>query len=155
MDAFVIERLHLRVKAIADNVKVLTGYASSVLSGVVNYHSHLAQHCLPGCGLVGRTAAPPSLPGVLLSDCMEVAGLRFAVGDFAARGGQLGRVVACCLEADDLFGLVDIWAKVEQVSQHSSKWENASRREVWRTADMLECVAWQHGPDRSIVVIKM
>ena len=127
VDSFVIERLHLRVRAIAENVKMLTGYAGSVLSGIVNHHSHHAQECLPGCGLLGRAAALPSIPGVLLSDRMEIQGLTFSVGDFVAHGSQLGCLVACCLEAGDLFGVVNLWTKVEQLSQHSSKWENTYR----------------------------
>ena len=126
-DAFVVERLHLRVRASAENVKNLSMYSSSVLSGIVNYHSHIAESCLPGCGLTGKTFSPHRHADVLLSDHMDVGGKTFSVGDFVGRGDELGCVVACCVEGLDLFAIV-----VAQVTQHSSRWESMSpRRSVW------------------------
>ena len=155
-DAFVIERLHLRVRATAENVKNLATYSSSVLSGMVNYHSHIAQRSLPGCGLVGKTISPDNRSSVLLSDHMDVGGKTFSVGDFACRGEELGCVVACCVEALNLFAIVDLWRKVAQISQHSSRWESTTpQRAVWRAVDMLECVAWERNPDCIISVIHM
>ena len=141
IDAFVIERLHLRVRAIADNVKGLSTFSSSVLSGVVNYHSHTAQSCIPGCGLSGKTFVPKGHPDVLLSDHIDIGGKTFSVSDFVARGDELGLVIACCVEGLDLFVIVDLWGKVAQISQHSSRWVGMDdRRAVWRAADMLECL---------------
>ena len=102
-------------------------YSSSVLSGIVNYHSHIAESCLPGCGLTGKTFSPHRHADVLLSDHMDVGGKTFSVGDFVGRGDELGCVVACCVEGLDLFAIV-----VAQVTQHSSRWESMSpRRSVW------------------------
>ena len=126
----------------------------SVLSGVVHVHSHRAQGCLPGCGLVGKAVVPDNHPDVLFSDHMEIRGKHFSVGDFAARGGELGYLVACCIEGDDLFAIVDVWNKVAEVSQHSTMWDVlVPMRDVWRVADMLEVVAGDRGPSRSILVI--
>ena len=153
-DAFVIERLHLRVKSIAENVKVLRQFEVSVLSGVLNAHARRAAGSLPGCGLLGRTISPPGEPEVLLSDHLELNGKVFAVGDCVLHGRELGSVVACCCNCHDLFIFVDTWARVSQVSQHSSKWERSgSRRVCWRAADVQECVCWQCHSDGSLTLI--
>ena len=85
-DCFIIERLHLRVRNHAENVKNLRPYEASVLSGVVSEHSRLSQAALPGCGLLGVTVSAPFDPGVILSDHMEVGGKTISVGDVVAHG---------------------------------------------------------------------
>ena len=155
-DAFAIERLHLRVRTIADNVHNLRQFETSVLSGVVNYHSAMCQQCIPGCGLTGRTHQPEGHPGVLLSDKLDLGGKQFAFGDFVARGEEVGVVVACCVEGQDLFIVVDLWSKATQVSQHSSTWEGArARRVVWRAIEVLEVVAWVRVQNQHVLVIHM
>ena len=80
-DAFVIERLHLRVRSIAENVKRLDEFETSVLSGVVNSHSRRAQESSASCGLIGRSATLPGEPNVFLSEHMELSGKIISVGD--------------------------------------------------------------------------
>ena len=93
---------------------------------------------------------------MLLSDHVDIGGKSFSVGDFVARGDELGLVVECCVESQDLFAIVDQWGKVAQISQHSSTWDGKdARRVVWRAADMLECAAWKHLADEHVVVIHM
>ena len=72
LDAFIIERLHLRVKRIAELVKNTTCFERSVLSGVLNnaFKSSVDRTRLNG--LQGPTIAWPSLPNVLLGDRMEI-----------------------------------------------------------------------------------
>ena len=53
-DAFIIERLHLRVRAIAENVKDTRTFGRAVLSGVVNVHTTKAKATNVGFGLVAR-----------------------------------------------------------------------------------------------------
>ena len=153
-DAFVIERLHLRVKSIAENVKNLRQFEASVLSGVLNSHVRRAAESLPGCGLLGRTISPPGEPEILLSDSVELGGKVFAVGDCVLHGKELGSVVACCSNGHDLFVFVDTWTRVSQMSPHSSKWDKSgSRRVCWRAADVQECVCWQCHSDSSLTLI--
>ena len=73
-DCFVIERLHLRVKAAAENVSRLETFERSVLSGVVNSHARLAQNASVRNGLVGRCAPFPGVSGAMVADHLERKG---------------------------------------------------------------------------------
>ena len=155
-DAFVIERLHLRVRNVADNVKALRTFERSVLSGVVNDQSRRGQGRLCGGGLLGRTAPFPNLPSAVVSDKVELGGLRVAVGDVIFRGQQLGYVVACCSEATDLFIVVDVGHHVTSLSAHSSVWSMANPlRQVWGFDEIAECGAWQRRASGEIVAIRL
>ena len=154
-DAFAIERLHLRIKSLADNVKNLTDYESIVLRGLVNFHVSLAKDCLPGCGVHGQSVTLADMPGVLLADHIDLGGKTFSVGDFVTCGEELGKVVACCVEHQDLLAIVDVYTKVAKVAEHSIRWSRIGppRRTVWRASDMIECTAWFNHPDKSVTVI--
>ena len=153
-DCFIIERLHLRVRNTAENVKNLSKYEESVLSGVVNEHSRLAEGALPGCGLLGKTAPAPFDPDVVVSDSMAIGGKRIAVGDVVAHGREAGRVVACCVEGQDMFAIVDHLRFVSDLSPHSSRFDlRGLSRAVWRAADVVECLAWQEDHSEVMTVI--
>ena len=127
-----------------------------MLSGVLNSHSKRAQEANAGCRLIARSAPLPQDPIVRLSDHMELNGKRISVGDFVLRGSSLGCVVACCSDGQDLIALVDTWRKVSEITQHSSKWDNAgSQRMLWRAADVQECVCWQRHPGPELTLIQM
>jgi hypothetical protein len=155
-DAFVIERLHLRVRCIADNVKDLHTFERSVLSGVVNDQCRRGKDHLCGGGLLGRTAPFPNLPDALVSDKVELGGLRIAVGDVVFRGEELGVVVACGAEEAELFVVVDPWHRIYALSAHSSAWALRSDvREVWGFAEIAECGAWQRKATGEIIAIRL
>ena len=155
-DCFIIERLHLRVRNHAENVKNLRTYEASVLSGVVNEHSRLSQAALPGCGLLGKTVSAPFDPDVLLSDHMEVGGKTISVGDVVAHGHDVGRVMACCIADQDMFAIVERWQRISDLTPHSSTWDRrGSVRTVWRAADAQECLAWQEARNHTVTVIFM
>ena len=93
---------------------------------------------------------------MLLSDHVDIGGRTFSFGDFVARGDEVGLVVACCVEGQDLFVIVDLWSKVAQISQHSSSWEGTrTRRVVRRAIEMMECVAWKRSPNQNVLIIHM
>ena len=56
LDAFVIERRHLDVKAVAEKVKNTSNYEASVLSSLSTVQWRQAANMTCRCGLVGRTA---------------------------------------------------------------------------------------------------
>ena len=154
-DCFAIERLHLRIRHHSENVTNLRTFERSVLSGVVNEHARKAQSALPGCGLVGQTFHPPSNPDMAISDRMDVGGMRISVDDFVAHGHRVGRVVACCVEDQDLFVIVDLWRRVSDLSQHSAKWAQSGSRAVWRAVNLMEVLAWQSGSDGAMTIVIM
>ena len=153
MVSFAIERLHLRVKRVAHNVKRLGTYERSTLSGTINSHVASLRERSGPAGLLGRTAPFPGLPSALVADSAEHYGMRVRVGGHVFRGESFGVVRACCQEGLLIIVIVDVLHVVAIVSPHSSRWNNAScTRALWRPQDLNECAAWQELSERSEVV---
>lgn len=146
-DAFVIERLHLRVRPLADNAKRLQGWERSVLSGVVNSHARSAREdsCrVLGAGLVGRVAEHPVAPRSIIADKLELGGFRVSVGDVVCKGECAGEVAACLVFEGELWLVVNAWRQLRKVSAHSATWcANGHNVQTWRVSDAEECVAWK------------
>ena len=71
LDAFLIERTHLRVKEIAEHVKNTSLFEKSVLSGVINCHFRRVCQASDTAGLRGGIATLPGYPEVLVADRLE------------------------------------------------------------------------------------
>jgi len=157
MDAFIIERLHLRVKGVAQHVKDLRTYERSTLAGVTNRHAASLPDSTHVSRLVGRAVPFPGLPRASVADSAERGGLRVKIDDYVFRGESLAIVRACCEDQAELFVLVDELPLVEKLSQHSGKWRlDGGARALWRMEDINESLAWQVFPDSSeVVVIRM
>ena len=151
IDAFVIERLHLRVKAEAEFIKRLENYESSVLARVVNAQVESSQK-EAGCGLIGRTAPLPGAPDAIVADRMEVFGAHFSVGDFIARGDQIAQVQACADENGELFVIADAWHK-EASDDVRQSWRSAGARCVWPASELHEVISWKLLANGCVIVI--
>ena len=155
-DAFVIERLHLRVKAVSENVKNTKTFERSVLSGVVNSHVRSANQKWIGGGLVGAAVQHPIVQESLVADHVELAGVRVAVGDVVCCGERMGQVVACVTYESGLLLVVDAWRLAQRLSQHSSKWQTiGAQRCAWQVAEAEECIAWKKEADGYTTVIRV
>ena len=157
-DAFIIERLHLRIKGVAESVKLNESFERSVLSGVTNAHANRARFDCRHGGLTGKVAPFPRIGGALVSDKLERYGFHIAVSDIVARTEQVGQVIACCIDTDHaiLYVVVSALEKVADLSQHSSLWhERDLDRQLWRVDDVSECLTWQNTPGREVVVVRM
>ena len=155
-DAFIIERLHLRVRNIAENIKLNHSFERSVLSGVLNDHARRALDANEGGGLIGAVAPLPQVDGAFVADKLEFGGFRVAVSDYVFRGEELGIVVACCVDSAILYVIVDVLQQVSELSPHSSVWRHdGSRRFVWKVSEVSECLAWQQRPGSELLVVRM
>ncbi len=84
LDTLVIERTHLQVKAIAENVQNTIAFERSVLSGIVVTTLKNSQEN-PNFVLLGRTAPLPG-SAVLVADRVLVYGLEMQVGEIIVKG---------------------------------------------------------------------
>ena len=92
----------------------------------------------------------------MVSDRLDVLGLRVAVDDYVFRGESLGLVLACCCEGEDLYVVVDALRKISDLSPHANLWcTTAAERQVWIATDVAECLAWQLVPPNGVVAIRM
>ena len=71
LDAFLIERTHLKVKVIAENIRNTTCFEKSVLSGVLNCDFRRITEATDIAGLRGASAPLPGYPGVVVADRLE------------------------------------------------------------------------------------
>jgi hypothetical protein len=76
LDAFIIERLHLVVKAVAEPVKNTSCFERSVLSGVLNLSFHHIRKQQPMNGLGGRVRQWPGMPSVLVSTRLKILAMQ-------------------------------------------------------------------------------
>ena len=120
-DCFVVERLHLRAKKVAQHVLNLKHYERSVLSGVINGHVALLRETSAIAQLVGRSAPFPGFGNCRVADRAELSGFRLRVDDFVFRGSAFGKVRACCEDHDELYAIVDELQLVTEMSPHSNK----------------------------------
>lgn len=91
VDAFVVERLHLRVKAVAELVRNTTCFERSCLASLINSHCRLLQDGQVGDGLVGRRVALAGTPAQV-ADSMRVQGMQLSVGDVVFHDGHAGKL---------------------------------------------------------------
>jgi hypothetical protein len=155
LDAFIIERTHLVVKGIADNVRNTRCFEQSVLSGVTTLAFESAAGAVAGDFLVGQRAPLPGFPGVQVADKMSIFNIDVSVDDIIFRGEAAGVVVACALENGCLLVVVDLLVKIAIRSSHTVVFSLAGQHAVWSAAEVGHCLAWYCQPDGSFVVIRM
>ena len=89
VDAFALERVHLRVKSVATNLKNTRSFESSLLAGATSLHfgSFLGQEGWATSGVLdGKLGTVPEAPGVIAADKATYFGEAFAVGTLVCRG---------------------------------------------------------------------
>lgn len=91
VDAFVVERLHLRVRGPVAHIDNTSAFEKSVLSAVCNEQVRRMSARAAQRGLLGETIAHG---GDAYAKQMRVASFSVSVGDIVLRGSQGGEVCA-------------------------------------------------------------
>jgi len=110
IDAFIIERLHLRVKRQAVDIKELRVYEKAVLAGAINEQFEDATKPFAD-GLRGK---PVRFDGAMVADHMMTGNMRASTDDVVMRGDQAGVVALCVEENGVLMVIVNELAHVAQ-----------------------------------------
>jgi hypothetical protein len=160
LDAFVVERMHLDVKSVAENVKNTSRFERSVLSGVLNKHFRTLTETAAFAGLRSQVVQLPGVPHLFVADAMELDGQKTSAGDLVFGGGEervVGQVVACIADIDSmtLAIVVDVLQFVKPFSDHSSTWRLTATRAVWDASGIELPLAWYIGEDANVVVVHM
>ena len=134
VDAFIIERIHLRIKRNAEKVHELRVFEKSVMAGVVNSIYDEASKPLSD-GLRGATY---NHHGTLVGDHLNVGSLRVDSRDVVMRGDELAVVAVCAEEDGDLYVIVIKCALVGQASRYGSVWRLTEEREIWIAAELQQ-----------------
>ncbi len=150
-DEFIIERIHLRVKPIAeahDNTRV---YERGVLAGVIASQRRDLQSLEFGDTLRGKLWRMPNAPRVVLSKYLCVNSCMVAAQDIVTNGHSFGVVVACVYE-DGLMVVVEELEAVAKVSTYGWRCRNTFNRRVWAAEIITTTVAWKQDGDSLIVL---
>ena len=154
LDAFIIERMHLIVKAIADNVRNTKSFEASVLAGVLNTTIEARKDYVGTTSLHGKRWKVPGFNLAVASRALTMCSAHVGVGDVVFRGEAAGRVVACIQECGAFLVLVDSWTKLGQIATQSCKWNPSGERVAWLAEHVESALAWYSVPD-GVVVVRM
>ena len=141
IDAFVVERLHIRVKNVMAPIRNTRDFEVSCLASSINSHLQALEVHAFGDALVGRTSKFPGTQ-VPIADKMVVSGLTICVGDVVLFQGAAGKVCACATENGRYLALVETFVHVAQVTMHSDKWAVGGRLEAWPAEAVQTAPAW-------------
>jgi hypothetical protein len=150
IDGWIVERLHLRTKQVAEHVDNTVRFERSVLSGVLNIHFREAAAGVGPHGLRGRTA--PFHENALIADSMETFSMKVSRGDFVFRGEHLGMLTACIEEGGQLMALVETFEMIETVSAHSTRVRQSGNPAIWIAEELELAVAWITEPNGFVVI---
>jgi hypothetical protein len=153
LDAFVVERQHLLVKAVAEHVKNTSQYEVSVLSSLLNVQIKTVRELDLSDQLVGRTSQLEGMPGVLVANKMAIHSFTVTVDEVVLKGLEAGVVLACAREALELFCFVAPMVKLAQVTEQAAKFRRTTTLAIWRAADLQHCIAWKEDADGAVLVL--
>lgn len=153
LDAFIIERQHLMVKALAEPVRNTLCFETSVLSSLVVVQLRGGRGQQLGDGLLGQGRHLPTLPSATVTSKLSVHGFTVSVGEVVCRGSDAAVVAACASEGDELFCLVAPMAKVAVETPTSARFRRGGRLDAWRAAELKQCLAWRDEPGGLVLVL--
>ena len=160
MDAFVVERLHLRARSVADHVANTATYEQAVCAGILNTHSLAVRSRGTQEGLVGPSVESEvgALQRPRVADALRVAGRFLEVGSMVtlsrSPSAPIGHTLAC-VEAGGLFYVVVDEADDVRARQDKAAFcRLADRAAIWLAADVEQCLAWRLADDGVYIVIR-
>jgi len=152
LDAFVIERTHLKIKAVADSVENTSRFERSVLAGVLN---NTWRESATGSWSHALLGSPKQVaPNTCLSARMRVYGLTLSVNDVVWVGEKCGSVRLCVLADAILYVLVEMYTAVGEHTRHWGQWAPSATHELWVAANVQTSLAWKVVADGVVVVIR-
>lgn len=151
LDTFVVERGHLRVKAVADGVDNTRRFERSVLAGVLNASfgssaERYSPHALPGATCIGQN--------IFVAKAMRVHGMSVAVGDLVGWGEKVGRVESCLAIDGILCIAVDSLRPAPNGTPHWRYWHSVGDSEMWLAASVQLCLAWKPAERGFVLVLR-
>ena len=154
LDCFIVERLHLRVKKIANPIKNTKTFEASVLAGVINSQIQSLEAKEFGNRLVGKAIPYPGVLHAFVADKMQRNSQTIAVDDFVFHECSVGKVMACISEDDNLSCLVEVWTCLSQVSKFGHRWAPSGQFMLW-PAHAVDCAAaWRVQGGETVVLRK-
>lgn len=150
LDCWIVERLHLKCKQVANLIQNTRAFERSVLSGILNIqHQRLQEARAP---MLGGKVTQVFENGSMLGDRLQYHGLAVSVNDVVFFGDRAGKVLACLTEGDAGFLIVEGWQPVQRQTAHSTAFMPSGIALVWPAAGVRLCMAWYHDGDKVIAL---
>jgi hypothetical protein len=156
-DMFVVERLNLRLKKLAEPVCCTASYERSILSSLLTKHQNqlaTAGKCLLP-GLLGRVVPLPNFVDVLLGRGVAVGGRALYVDDVIHSGNTTGLIVACVFERG---GFAIVVQSMQQVpgttTRNSGTFRLADELQAFSVGEATEAAAWYLNLHGQYVVVR-
>lgn len=147
LDNFILERLHLRVRDLANKLDNTTRYEASLLASLMHFQdASLASQSLK-VGLCENTLqdVPGTLPGTRVSRSLQTSlGQQLTVGDVCFHGStsHAGRIKACISQNGVSYVAVALLARVEKLTDESAAYRPTELRHAWPADDVVAASAW-------------
>ena len=145
VDCFVVERLHLWVKAHAAHLRSLQCFERSVLSGVINAQVSNLQSLNGRWCLHANTTCVDAFPGVQFANSLEISGVKLSIDDIIFHHDTPGKLVACALQDGILLVIAEMWSPVEIETPHARRWRCGKQDvRLIPAAEVDLAVAWMY-----------
>jgi hypothetical protein len=144
LDMFVVERLHLDIKRVAENVKNTRNFERSVLARKVAMQATVldGESLEFHTKLLGDVQPFPGVEGAFFSGAVFTDGLVFNADDVVLRDGVVGVATAFVNEGGEFMAVVREFALVRRISDDSACWRFARVSQFWSLADVTLAAAW-------------
>ena len=155
LDAFIVERLHLKVKDHASRVDTSVRRNRAVLSGILNQQLQDMRGLRLNCCSLGRTCkAMPGYTGAYLAHDMDALGMRISTGDLVFCNDVVGEVTGCATESGEYFVIVEELQFICKVSPWCTRWQIGSVQRVWPALHVEQALAWIQLPNGHVDVLR-
>ena len=154
LDAFVVERLHLRFRDIGNRMDNQIRYERTLLTRAIIAQKSSLCDARTTFGLLGPTETVfPDVPELVMGASLEHGGKRIAVGDVVFLEGILpGMVKACVRQNDALLVIVQLYEILEKITEHSGKRKLSQHRDAWHARDVHLALAWYQQRDHTVLI---
>ena len=154
LDAFVVERLHLRFRDIGNRIDNQIRYERTLLTRAIIAQKSSLCDARTTFGLLGPTETVfPDVPELVMGARLQHGGKKIDVGDVVfLYGMRPGMVKACVRQNVTLLVIVQLYQLLEKISEHSGTWQLSEDREAWHASDVQLALAWyEHGEHTTVI----
>jgi len=143
VDAYVVERFHVRVKSLFELIDNTTSLETSILGAVLCDQERRLKLHASTLGVSGQLLRRGDM---LLGTKLQFGGLSIAAGDVVLRRStdSCGEVCCCCMDcrSNVLFVIVEVMDYVSQTTTHSSRWSLTGHCAPWPASELSQVAAW-------------
>lgn len=157
LEMFVVERLNLRQKGLADLVSFTGRYEYSVLASLLTLHKNQAREASSlSPGLLGPRVPLDDAPHVTLAKAIKVEGREFHHGDIVFHSSEsfCGCVLAAAEENRHLYVIVQPLLLVGDVLPHSAQYRLSDTVRTLKIGDAIAAGAWFNEDNGDYVVLR-